>query len=48
MGSPLTVLAWDGRFDYIELYAGRSWLKALWALWTWRRAYGCVKLEVRV
>lgn len=56
MGNTYTVLAWvpDTRFGpadgyhYEMVISTESVFRALWCLWTNRRAGGCVKLEVRL
>lgn len=52
MGSKYEVKGWvsDGRGDYewVELYRGQSFVRALWATWRGRaNGAGCVRLEWR-
>lgn len=52
MGWPHCILEWvrceaDGQFYYREVYAGRSWFKALQAFLKAKRTAGCVRWEWR-
>lgn len=53
MGYPIYVLVWtknpeDGKYYYSEVYSGRSWFKALLAMYKAKQNnYGCIKLEWR-
>lgn len=51
MGHKIKVYAWmlypDQSYKYAMVYAGESWIKALWAMLRAKRAAGYVKVEWR-